>query len=146
MRIFSSEHGGNLDYLVVIEVISQVCFIPRNCAAGFPFQDWAMCQGQHSSAPDAVCAHLLSCVWLFCNPMDCSLPGYSVHGIFQARIVEWVAISFSRGSSWPRDRTHISSVSCAGRQILYHLMQRRLVNDYGMTVSSEQGSVVNVLT
>ena len=37
-----------------------------------------------------------------CSPMDCSLPGFSVHGIFQARVLEWVAISFSRGSSWPR--------------------------------------------
>ena len=43
-----------------------------------------------------------------CNPMDCSLPGSSVHGIFQASILEWVAISFSRGSSWPRDRTQVS--------------------------------------
>ena len=37
-----------------------------------------------------------------CNPMDCSLPGSSVHGIFQARVLEWGAIAFSRGSSWPR--------------------------------------------
>ena len=43
-----------------------------------------------------------SCLTL-CNPMGCSLPGSSVHGIFQARILEWVAISFSRRSSWPRD-------------------------------------------
>ena len=43
-----------------------------------------------------------------CDPMDCSPPGSSVHGILQARILEWVAISFSRGSSRPRDRTHIS--------------------------------------
>ena len=42
-----------------------------------------------------------------CDPMDCSLPGSSVHGIFQARILEWVAISFSRGSSRPRDRTRV---------------------------------------
>ena len=40
-----------------------------------------------------------------CNPMDCSPPGSSVNGILQARILEWVANSFSRGSSWPRDRT-----------------------------------------
>ena len=46
-----------------------------------------------------------------CDPMDCSLPGSSVHGIFQARILEWLAISFSRGSSWPRDRTHISCIT-----------------------------------
>ena len=44
-------------------------------------------------------------------------PGSSFHGIFPAKILEWVAISFSRGSSWPRDRTHIS---CIGRWILYH--------------------------
>ena len=42
-----------------------------------------------------------------CDPMDCSLPGSSVHGIFQARVLEWVAISFSRGSSRPRDRTQV---------------------------------------
>ena len=46
-----------------------------------------------------------------CDPMDCSLPGSSVRGIFQARILEWVAISFSRGSSWPRDRTQVSSTA-----------------------------------
>ena len=43
-----------------------------------------------------------------CNPMDCSLPGSSVHGILQARILEWVAISSSRGSSWPREWTRVS--------------------------------------
>ena len=43
------------------------------------------------------------------NPMDCSLPGSSVHEILQARILEWVAISFSRGSSGPRDRTQGSN-------------------------------------
>ena len=43
-----------------------------------------------------------------CDLMDCSLPGFSVHGIFQARILEWVAIPFSRGSSQPRDWTWVS--------------------------------------
>ena len=47
-------------------------------------------------------------------------PCFSVHGISQARILEWVAISLSRGSSWPRDWTHISCVSCSGRQIIYN--------------------------
>ena len=46
-----------------------------------------------------------------CNPMDCSPPGSSVHGILQARIVEWIAISFSRGSSQPKDRTHIPCIA-----------------------------------
>ena len=47
------------------------------------------------------------------DPMDCSLPGSSVHGILQGRILEWVAIPFSRGSSWPRDGTQVSCI--AGR-------------------------------
>ena len=51
-----------------------------------------------------------------CNPMDCSLPGSSIHGIFQARILEWVAISFSRRSSLPRDWTQVSLI--VGRALL----------------------------
>ena len=51
---------------------------------------------------------MLSWVWLFCDPMDCSPPGFFVHGIFQARILERVAISFSRGSFQSRDWTHVS--------------------------------------
>ena len=62
------------------------------------------------------CMYTQLCLTL-CDPMDCSLPGSSVHGIIPARILEWVAISSSRGSSQPRDRTHIS---CISRQILYH--------------------------
>ena len=53
--------------------------------------------------------------------MDCSLPGSSVHGIFQARVLEWVAISFSRGSSQPRDRTR---VSCIAGRCFYHLSHK----------------------
>ena len=52
-----------------------------------------------------------------CNPMDSSPPGSSVHGILQARLLEGIAIPFSRGSSWPRDQT---LVSCIGRWVLYH--------------------------
>ena len=51
-----------------------------------------------------------SCLTL-CDPMDCSPPGFSVHGILQARILECVAISFSRGSSRPRDQTHVSCIA-----------------------------------
>ena len=46
-----------------------------------------------------------------CDPMDCSLPGYSVHGILQARILEWVAISFSKWASWPKDWTQVSYIA-----------------------------------
>ena len=51
-----------------------------------------------------------SVVTALCDPMDCSLPGSSVHGIFQAIVLEWVAISFSRGSSWSRDQTQVSRI------------------------------------
>ena len=57
------------------------------------------------------CSVAKSCLTL-CDPLDCSLPASSVHGIFQARVLEWVAISCSWGSSWPRDWTY---VSCIGR-------------------------------
>ena len=50
-----------------------------------------------------------SCLTL-CNPMDCSLPGSSVLGIFQAIVLEWIAISFSNGSSGPRERTQLSRI------------------------------------
>ena len=65
----------------------------------------------------ACCAKMLqSCLTLF-NLMDCSPPGCSIHGILQARILEWVAISSSKGSSWPRDWTCVSYTSCTGRQV-----------------------------
>ena len=57
-----------------------------------------------------------SCLTL-CDPMDYSPPGFSVHGILQVRILKWVAVSSSMGSSWPRNRTHISWVSSIVRQV-----------------------------
>ena len=65
-------------------------------------------------------AHVCSVVSNSLCPLDCSPPGSSIHGIFQARILEQVAISYSRGSSWPRGWTHVSWVSCLGQWILYH--------------------------
>ena len=56
----------------------------------------------------------------FCEPIACSSPGSSVHGIFQVRILDWIAITYSRGSSLPRDQTCISCISCIDRQFLYH--------------------------
>ena len=52
--------------------------------------------------------------------LDCSSPGFSVPGIFQARILGWAVISYSKWSSQPRNQTHAFSVSCIGRQSLYH--------------------------
>ena len=56
----------------------------------------------------------------FCHPMDCNQAGSPVHGIFPAKILEKVAISSSRRSPQPRDKTHMFCVSCIGRQILHH--------------------------
>ena len=60
-----------------------------------------------------ICVKSLQSCLTFCNPMNCSFPGSSVHGILQIRILEWVAIVFSRGSSQPRDQISISCI--AGR-------------------------------
>ena len=72
------------------------------------------------------CAQSCPALW---DPMDCSPPGSSVHGISQARIPEWVPISFSRGSSQPRDQTQ---VPCIGRQILYHWATRESSSLFGL--------------
>ena len=63
-----------------------------------------------------------------CDPMDCSPPGSSVHGILQAKILEWGAMPSSRGSSQIWDKTRISCVSCFGRQILYHWATREALS------------------
>ena len=80
-----------------------------------------------SVVPVYCCCYLVakSCR-LFGNPMDCSPPGSSVHGILQAGILEWVAISFSRGSSQPRDWTRVSLNLLHGRQVLYHWAPREV--------------------
>ena len=67
-----------------------------------------------------VCAKLLQLCPTLCDPGDCSPPGSSVHGIPQARILEWVALPSPRGSSRPRDWTCVPYISCISRQILYH--------------------------
>ena len=74
----------------------------------------------HELMPAADAAKSLQSCPTLCDPMDSSPPGSSVHGILQARILEWVAISFSRGSSQPRDGTCISCISCIGKRILYY--------------------------
>ena len=77
---------------------------------------------------ELMCVHDCSVTQLcpaLCDPMDCSLRGSSDHGIFQARILEWVAISFSRGSSPSRDRTPSLLCLLHCRQILYLLSHQR---------------------
>ena len=92
-------------------------------AAGWIFNDesWQM----NVSTDNSVVFQSLRRFQLFCNPTDCNLPGFSVHGISQARILGWVAMSFSEGSSRPRDRTRTSSV---GRWVPYHWATREAIN------------------
>ena len=94
------------------------------CAAFFYSSLYYPTQTSFSHVHPAFCFSLCVCsdaqlCPTLCDSMDCSPPGSSVHEILQARILVWVAISFSRGSSQPRDCTHISCISGIGRQILY---------------------------
>jgi len=86
--------------------------IASHCTSHIPSQ--CPVPGLHHS-PDSkyffVIVQLPSCVWLSCNSVAYSPPGSSVQGITQARTPEWVAISFSRGSSWPWDWTHVSCIA-----------------------------------
>ena len=94
------------------EVLSYYLSPPQHCSWGEPssilhqFSLWKYIYAQ--SHPT------------LCNPRDCSPSGSSVHAIFQVRIQEWIAISYSKGSFCPRDRTFIS---CIGQWILYHWHQ-----------------------
>ena len=80
-----------------------------------------------------------SCL-ILCNPMDHSPPSSSVHRTFQARILEWVAISYSRGYSRPRDRTCISCVSCISRLILCHCTTKEVPGNYSRLCSCFSGN------
>ena len=66
-----------------------------------------------------VCVSAQSCLTL-CDPMFYGPPGSSAHGILQVRMLEWVAIAYSKGPSPPRDWTHFSCISCIGRKMLYN--------------------------
>ena len=79
---------------------------PVSCIAGGLCTSWATREAKACVLVTQLCLTL----W---DPMDCSPPCFSVHGILQARILEWVAVPFSRGSSWPRDLTQVFSI--AGR-------------------------------
>ena len=83
-----------------------------------------------------VVVYSLSCIWL-CDTMHYSLPGFSVHGISQARILVWVAISFSAGASRPRDQTH---VSCKGRHLLHHWATSEA--NYNITVKHKESLTI----
>ena len=91
----------------------QLLFANQGLNPGLPHCRWIFYQLSHKGSPNLRKSEnevVQSCPTL-CNPMDCSLQGSSIHGIFQARVLEWVAISFSRGSSRLRDQTRISRIA-----------------------------------
>ena len=67
-------------------------------------------RNQHHTLKEEKESEVAQLYLTLCDPVDCSLAGFSVHGIFQARVPEWVVISFSRGSSLPRDQTQVSHI------------------------------------
>ena len=88
------------------------------------------------------CCSIAQLCLTLCDPMDCSLPGSSVHGILQARILEWVTISSSRGSSQPRDQTLVTCGSCVGRRILYHCATWEAPEETGMRTNRKLRALV----
>ena len=98
---------------ILLYLVRQIFYTLR------PFYSWGNWQPRTRQKP-CVCVFSCSVTFDSFDSMDCSPPGSVVSGILQARVLEWVAISFSRGSSQPRDQTRVSCVSCIGRQILYH--------------------------
>ena len=81
-----------------------------------PWDSWKLPRPQQGLG---VCAKLLPLGPPLCDPMDCGPPD-SVHGLLQARLLEWVTVPSSRGSSRPGDQTRVSYVSCGGRQVRHH--------------------------
>ena len=97
---------------------------PPETTTGTHAVDFSTCSFWGSKTKTAVCVCTLSCFSCFqlFDPVDCSLIGSCVHGILQARILEWVAMPSSRGSSRPKDQTQVSYISCIGRWAVYHLI------------------------
>ena len=97
--------------------IQEICLVYHKTYFSFP---WVFGMHVRSLAHDR--AHVQSFIYvlLFVTPWTVALIGSSVFRIFQARILEWVASSFFRGSPRPRDQTLVSCISCIGRRVLCH--------------------------
>ena len=106
----------------ILEINNENIASRHYCQSFTPQEKERVSQGNRCKIPFTILWEYMpaqSCPTL-CNSMDCSRPGSSVHRTSQAGRLEWVVISSSRGSFWPRDHTCISCFSCIGRRILYH--------------------------
>ena len=117
--LFLDLHDLEVTYVVETQVIL-FCFwggiLLMSC--------WILLVGHFINAPRLFenCVYVCACSVVtdsFCDPMDCSPPGSFVCGISQVRILERVALSFSKGSSWPRDQSGVFCVSCLAKWILH---------------------------
>ena len=123
-------------------VVQRKCFQPgcekpggnRCCHVGIPA--CILAHPNSSAVPFEASVRAQSCL-TFCDPMNCSPPGFSVQGILQARILEWVAISYSRGSSQSRDGTLISCLTGRG---IYHSLPRMLPGTLAAGIQPAQGA------
>ena len=108
------------------------CIVPTNILEFFTAK----------SSP-TIWAQLLSLT--LCSPMDCHPPSSSAHGVFQAKILEWGVISYPRGSSRPRDWTHVSCISCTGRQVPHHWATREALTSPSELLRSTSDAIWPVL-
>ena len=110
-------------WLSILNVTVQTPFLTHHCLSQSLFPYYICHSFFIEKVKESEVAQ--SCLTL-CNPLDCSLPGSSIHGIFQARLLEWIAISFSRRSSQPRDWTQVSCIEgrrftfWATREVIFH--------------------------
>ena len=130
-RMCASQEGGEQAGVLGIVVVDS-CESHKRCGeVGGPRLEAQEISGIRRALPAAPTWFLLAlhtmCLCLIiqpyltlCNPLGCSPSGSSVYGIFQARILKWVAISSARASSQPRDQTHIFSISCIAGRFFTH--------------------------
>ena len=87
-----------------------------------------------------MCVHVCAQLCPTLRPhKNCSLPGSSIHGVFEARILEWLAISFSKGFSLPRDQPHVFCISCiAGR--FYHWEAQKQIRNLSVGTTQEENT------
>ena len=117
-----------VNFAITLLTLSTTALCVRYCCCHLSNEEseaaWSSLWTYSFQGQSVCCDQLLHCTQIFATPIDCSPPDSSVSKIFQARVLKWVAISYSRASSQPKGRTHVSWVSCIGRWVLYHWATR----------------------
>ena len=128
--IITDIHRISCEDLTVLVTSQQACWLILGNICFFFF--YFLCEDRSSLTIKVLVSQL--CPTLY-DPMDCSLPGSLVHGILQARIVEWVAIPFSRGSFQPRDQTQVSYIALTlERSVLHFILYLIFLSDINFAI------------